>query len=540
MAAIKSLDVVLNEQTFYPEHIQSTIEPYSKIQSQFLITSPDTPGTYPVVITLRYLNDGQILSLRHMGLFNYKQSSLMSEACTAENATFGQEGDITIRSTDPGAWKIILPDEINIVSESLYPDHKVFHVRNTVHDFNNNYPYFAVAEKEANGLHSAALCRGTLRIVSIQRFGLPRGRIEQKYLLLAIGVTFLAFILTLRKRSAGRFIIAINKYSSRMLLIALTYLVLKKADVWIDYSRLYVHWNLYDTLAELFNDHLRGNNYQYFFSYFIDYYFAACLLLVLPYLYYFDKDSSIDDDKYSSFLKSALSLPRLFTREKIYWTTESKLGFLTFCVKFYFVPLFVSWAISNAIHLVNSTKSFQWELAIVNSFLIALFLYIDLIIFCFGYLFEFPFLKNTIKSVEPTVLGWLVCIMCYPPFNMFSFKMFDLQMVNIAYTYPPWVYAALNSLISILWGIFVWGSVALGTKASNLTNRGIVASGPYQYVRHPAYSSKLLIWCIQGIFFSQYFNGILLANVFIYFLKSLDRRKTSFKRSGLLAILSSC
>ncbi len=160
VAAIKSLDVVLNEQTFYPEHIQSTIEPHSKIQSQFLITSPDTPGTYPVVITLRYLNDGQILSLRHMGLFNYKQSSLMSEACTAENATFGQEGDITIRSTDPGAWKIILPDEINSVSESLYPDHKVFHVRNTVHDFNNNYPYFAVAEKEANGLHSAASAAG--------------------------------------------------------------------------------------------------------------------------------------------------------------------------------------------------------------------------------------------------------------------------------------------------------------------------------------------------------------------------------------------
>ena len=265
---------------------------------------------------------------------------------------------------------------------------------------------------------------------------------------------------------------------------------------------------------------MRGGNYQYFFSYFIDYYFVACLILVLPYLYYFDKDASIDDDKYSSLLKSALSLPRLFTREKIYWTTASRLGFLTLCVKFYFVPLMVSWTVSHAIHLVNSTISFQWDFAIINAYLVTLFFYIDTAFFSFGYLFEFPFLKNRIKSVEPTVLGWVVCLMCYPPFSTFSFGMFDFQLVNIAYTYPQWVNAAMTCLCSISWGIYVWASVALGAKASNLTSRGIVTSGPYQYVRHPAYAGKLLSWWIQGIFFGTYFTGILLGFVFIYFLRA--------------------
>jgi protein-S-isoprenylcysteine O-methyltransferase Ste14 len=34
--------------------------------------------------------------------------------------------------------------------------------------------------------------------------------------------------------------------------------------------------------------------------------------------------------------------------------------------------------------------------------------------------------------------------------------------------------------------------VALGLRASNLTNRGIVGWGPYRWVRHPAYIAKNL------------------------------------------------
>jgi protein-S-isoprenylcysteine O-methyltransferase Ste14 len=75
-------------------------------------------------------------------------------------------------------------------------------------------------------------------------------------------------------------------------------------------------------------------------------------------------------------------------------------------------------------------------------------------------------------------------------------------------------------MITALWGIFAWASLSLGWKASNLTNRGIVRHGPYKYVRHPAYTAKLFVWYIQGIFFGQYFLGILLGFTLIYMLRA--------------------
>ena len=52
----------------------------------------------------------------------------------------------------------------------------------------------------------------------------------------------------------------------------------------------------------------------------------------------------------------------------------------------------------------------------------------------------------------------------------------------------------LRVAIIALIAIFVWATIALGTKCSNLTNRGIVGRGPYKYVRHPAYASKNAAW----------------------------------------------
>jgi protein-S-isoprenylcysteine O-methyltransferase Ste14 len=41
--------------------------------------------------------------------------------------------------------------------------------------------------------------------------------------------------------------------------------------------------------------------------------------------------------------------------------------------------------------------------------------------------------------------------------------------------------------------------VALGLRASNLTNRGIVSGGPYRFVRHPAYATKNLAAWIAAL-----------------------------------------
>jgi protein-S-isoprenylcysteine O-methyltransferase Ste14 len=219
-------------------------------------------------------------------------------------------------------------------------------------------------------------------------------------------------------------------------------------------------------------------------------------------------------------MMSVFSIKDVIKGGRLHWNYTSRLGFLTCCVKIFFVPYLVSWVINNTFHQFNISKSFTFDLATINAWLVALFIYIDTTIFCFGYVFEFDFLKNKIKSVEPTLFGWMVCLWCYPPFNTFSFGLFDHELIDIGHAYPAWVLAITTCLMTILWGVFAWASVALGWKASNQTSRGVIKTGPYRYVRHPAYSAKLLVFYIQGIFFGQYFLGLLIGFTIIYVLRA--------------------
>jgi protein-S-isoprenylcysteine O-methyltransferase Ste14 len=42
-------------------------------------------------------------------------------------------------------------------------------------------------------------------------------------------------------------------------------------------------------------------------------------------------------------------------------------------------------------------------------------------------------------------------------------------------------------------------SLSLFTRASNLTNRGIVSWGPYRFIRHPDYLARNMFWLITII-----------------------------------------
>jgi protein-S-isoprenylcysteine O-methyltransferase Ste14 len=215
-----------------------------------------------------------------------------------------------------------------------------------------------------------------------------------------------------------------------------------------------------------------------------------------------------------------LTLPRLFVWKKPFWNDLGKLGILTIMVKFFFIPLMVSWTIGSAYNMVIGLRSFQWNIYAVNAYLVQFLILVDTVIFSLGYLIESKYLKNEIKSVEPAFLGWLVCLWCYPPFNAFSFKPLDYYLIRISLSYPTWLTVIVLCVITCLWGVFVWASVALGFKASNLTNRGIVRSGPYRFARHPAYMAKLMIWILQGIFFAQFGIFILLGFIIVYILRA--------------------
>jgi protein-S-isoprenylcysteine O-methyltransferase Ste14 len=309
--------------------------------------------------------------------------------------------------------------------------------------------------------------------------------------------------------------------------LTIAYILLKNVNSWLGFSTL-------------LSEHFSGKNYQYFFLYFIDVYFWSFVLLYLPYLKYFELDfnnqnkidiqSIIQSDKYIAVLSWLFNFiinkpSEYYKATKQQLQSPLKTGWLLLAVKFFFLPLLASWVIGNVIHQWNLLQNFDWTFRQINTFILALLILTDTSIFLVGYMFENSQLGSKVRSVEPTILGWLVCLWCYPPFNLFSFAPFDINLINIHYPIATWAEPIVLILITLLWAIFTWASVNLGFKASNLTNRGIVKSGVYAYCRHPAYTAKIAVWLVEAIFLGKYFIGLFIAFFIIYLLRAITEER---------------
>jgi len=132
-------------------------------------------------------------------------------------------------------------------------------------------------------------------------------------------------------------------------------------------------------------------------------------------------------------------------------------------------------------------------------FLISLIFLIDTLYFAFGYTTESKSLNNKIRSVEPTILGWVVALICYPPFNE-MFTRYTNWHANIYVLFSNNLTTFIIRItILLLLLIYLSATISLGTKCSNLTNRGIVTKGTYSIIRHPAYISKNIAWWLTII-----------------------------------------
>lgn len=166
-------------------------------------------------------------------------------------------------------------------------------------------------------------------------------------------------------------------------------------------------------------------------------------------------------------------------------------------VKAFFMPLMIAW-------LANGLTAFILALAgsghySVYDFTLHFIVLIDLIFFTIAYGVEHPKLHNEIRSVEPTLLGWLSAVACYPPLQFLSIALLGWYAPERPEFDSPVLQVALGVPMLALMAAYTWASVALGLKASNLTNRGTVGRGPYAVVRHPAYICKNLFWWVGGL-----------------------------------------
>jgi protein-S-isoprenylcysteine O-methyltransferase Ste14 len=128
---------------------------------------------------------------------------------------------------------------------------------------------------------------------------------------------------------------------------------------------------------------------------------------------------------------------------------------------------------------------------------------LDSVLFAVGYHTESGLLRNKLRYAETNPLHILVCIACYSPFNMPTGALFGPS------NHDPYILFGGNVLHPLTWVlrvgaiffllVLISASLALFTKASNLTNRGIVDWGPYRYIRHPGYLGKNMFWLMTLI-----------------------------------------
>ncbi|MGV8152455.1 MAG: methyltransferase family protein [Candidatus Nanoarchaeia archaeon] len=217
---------------------------------------------------------------------------------------------------------------------------------------------------------------------------------------------------------------------------------------------------------------------------------------------------------------------------------NEKTALLFLLVKIFFLPIMLNFLFNNLTSVNNYIQNFTLENVLTfngfNSylfpFLISFLFLIDTLYFSFGYSFEHSKLKNKVRSVEPTVLGWAVALVCYPPFNSLFNGYTGWYANDFADFGAGWITFGARIFFILLLGIYVSATIALGAKSSNLTNRGIVTRGPYKYIRHPAYISKNLAWWITVIPVMNIFSFLsMLSWSVIYYLRAITEERHLIK-----------
>ena len=248
------------------------------------------------------------------------------------------------------------------------------------------------------------------------------------------------------------------------------------------------------------------------------------LLLAVPYFYLIDRRMTTPRDGY-------WHLGMLLT---LRWRQVDKaiLGqhILGWVIKGFFLPLMFIY-MNN---YLNDFKSFPFDQTssfkqVFDLIFMMVFL-IDVSFVSAGYLFNFRFTDTHLRSAEPTMLGWTVALVCYDPFwsligNTYLYHGGG-SWGNWLWDYPV-VYAIWGCVIMLLLIIYVWATICFGGRFSNLTHRGIITNGPYQFTKHPAYVAKNISWWLMfvpfiapnGLAAIKFSIALLLLN-YIYFLRA--------------------
>lgn len=184
-------------------------------------------------------------------------------------------------------------------------------------------------------------------------------------------------------------------------------------------------------------------------------------------------------------------------------------------VKLFFTPLMTIFFVEQFPHLVSnvgyifgglprSIMAGTYSLSQFNKDIfnisISVIFSIDVALAWCGYMVSSRWVDNQTISAEPSTLGWVVCLICYPPFQMFLGLYYSAPGEKEAiYLFDQqWMVSIFLILMVLSYFVYMFSTLSFGVRFSNLTHRGIIRKGPFSVVRHPAYASKNFAWwCIM-------------------------------------------
>ncbi|TKA93529.1 isoprenylcysteine carboxylmethyltransferase family protein [Halopseudomonas bauzanensis] len=216
------------------------------------------------------------------------------------------------------------------------------------------------------------------------------------------------------------------------------------------------------------------------------------LLLLAPYyVYQSEQRTPSGEDGYYRF-------GQFLYRQRRWRWTEQRDWLLMWAVKIIFIPLMYSWLVTAVTNLLHINWSLNPGLLVTGLFMFGLS--VDLLVATGGYLFACRLLGNEVRSTDRHWLGWLSCLICYPPlvFILHTVKeqTDDMDWDNWLLPSEPlyWLWAAA---ISLTWLIYWISTLHFGLRFSNLSWRGLINTGPYRYSKHPAYLAKNIYWWLH-------------------------------------------
>ena len=175
---------------------------------------------------------------------------------------------------------------------------------------------------------------------------------------------------------------------------------------------------------------------------------------------------------------------------------------LGWVLKGFFAPLMVTFALSNLKNLLplDLAATFRDQAAGFSLIFDGLY-FIDVGFASIGYLATLKLLNTHIKTIQTTLLGWVICLVCYPPFwpaVWQNFLNYDDGLEWGAWLWEtPVLWYAWGAAVLFCVAVYAWATLSFGIRFSNLTNRGIITNGPYRFVKHPAYIAKCVsFWLI--------------------------------------------